>query len=306
MIQDLNKIHFSGFSLMRYGLPKINRRLGLFVVALFGFMTIAYTVASICITGSEDRIRDAGIQLTKELSQSISLPLLEENVQAIHSLLSYAAKNRNIVYASILDHRNEIVTQVGNEGNIPEKNGEVRSINQISIWESVLPNRKKIVSFSSDLTYSGTKIGEIFITLPGAETSTIRNLLKIAVVSIPLLLIASAVMLRHRDITSGVMKLRNLCRRRADGYSDIDPVLTDAFVTCPMCGNRKVFSPDVFSDSHLEDVFLLKIPKKETCAELGDVSEGLQLSELSKREDLSWLKRQVILRCTEIITKLAQ
>ena len=306
MLQNLNKIHFSGVSSVRYGLPKINRRLVVVLVALFGLMTIAYAVTSIWINRAEDRIRDAGIEMTRELSQSISLPLLEENTPSIQSMLAYAAKSKNIVYASILDHRNEIVTQVGNEENLPEKNEAVLTINQVSIWESKLAKRKKIVSFSSDVTYAGTKIGEIFIALPGAESSTIRNQLKIAVVSVFLLLIAFGVVLRYCDVSSGVMRLSHFCQRKAGGQSDIDPVLTDAFVTCPMCGNRKVFTPDVFSDSHLEEVFLFKIPKKEKGDANSDVSEGLQLTELNKREDLSWLKRQVIMRCTEIIMKLSE
>lgn len=291
---------------LRYGLSMTHRRLVLILSVCFVLVAIAYFFTTIRIYLIKDSIRNSGIELTKELSRLVSLPLLEENTQSILNLFSHAKKNRNIVYGSVLDHRKAVVTHIGAGNSIPIRNGEGRSVNQVWFWESELADNKKVVSFSSDVTYSGVKIGEIYIALPGPEPSTIRNQFIITVVSVFLLSIAFFVGWRHRDIVPGVMTFMGVNRNKSNAQCVIDPVMADAFVTCPLCGTRKVFSSEVFSRPHFEDVFLFKVTKRDSGAAIENDSECIQLTELNKRDDLSWLKRQVILRCSEIIMKLTK
>jgi len=306
MIQNLNKLHFSGFSRVRYSLSSMNRRLFLLIGICLALIVTAYFLTIIRIEIDNGKIRESGIEIAKELSRSVSLPLLGENAQSIQSLLSYVAENKDITTVSVFDHRNEIVARVGAGESLPYTKDEGQSISQVLIWESDLTNRKNMVSFSTDITYAGTKIGELYMEIPGAEKSKIRNQFKIAIFSVFLLLIVFVVALRYPNISSGLTKLRGVHRQRPDKLTDIDPVMTDAFVTCPLCGSRKAFSSDVFRHSDLEDVFLFKVPGKDPDTGIHTDSGGIQLRELGKREDLSWLKRQVIIRCSEIIMKLSQ
>lgn len=306
MIQNLNKLHFSGFSRVRYSLSATNRRLILVLGMCLGLVVTAYFLTIIRINVDNERIRESGIEIAKELSRSVSLPLLGENTQSIHSLISYVAKNKDITTISVFDHRNKMVASVGAGESLPYSEEGGQSIGQVVIWESKLADQKNSVNFSTDINYAGTKIGELYMETPGAETSRHRSQFKIAAFSVTLLFIVFVIAARYPDISSGWMKMRSLYRHKPDTLTEIDPVMTDAFVTCPLCGTRKAFCSDVFGHSDLEDVFLFRIPENAKDIGTHTVSGGIQLTELGKREDLSWLKRKVIMRCSEIIMKLSQ
>ena len=306
MIQHLNNLHISGFSRVRYHLFAVHRRLFLILAACLALIAAAYLINIFRIGQKEEKIRKTGIEISKQLSRSVSLPLLEENIQSIQSLLSYAAKNKDILTLSVFDHRKEIVTQLGPGEVLPHAKDGGQSISQVSVWENELDNQKNVFSFSTDIVYAGTKIGELYMALPGAETSAIRNQLKIAVILVFLIVVAFVGAWRYPDISSRWMKFKSSGRQKTGVGNDIDPVMTGAFVTCPLCGTRKAFTPDVFRHSDLEDVFLFKVSEKEEDRGNFPDSEGIQLAELSEKEDLSWLKRQVIMRCGEIILKLTR
>ncbi len=306
MIQYLNKLHVSGFSRVRYRLSAMHRRLFLILAACLALVTTVYLINIFRIGQKEEKIRRTGIEISKQLSQSVSLPLLEENIQSIQSLLSYAAKNKDILTLSVFDHRKEIVTQLGPGDVLPHDKDGGQSISEVSVWENEIDNQKNVFSFSTDIVYAGTKIGELYVALPGAETSVIRNQFKVAMVSAFLTVVAFLAAWRYTDISSGWMKFKRSGRQISEVAIDIDPVMTGAFVTCPLCGTRKAFTPDVFRHTDLEDVFLFKVSKMEQDRGNFPNSEGIQLAELSHKEDLSWLKRQVIMRCSEIILKLTR
>ena len=195
MIQNLNKLHFSGFSRVRYSLSAMNRRLFLIIGICLVLIVTAYLLTIIRIELDNGRIRESGIEIAKELSRSVSLPLLGGNAQSIHSLLSYVAENKDITTVSVFDHRNEIIARVGAGESQPYSKDGGQSVSQVLIWESELASQKYMVSFSTDITYAGTKIGELYMEIPGAETSKIQNQFKIATVSVFLLLIVFVIAL---------------------------------------------------------------------------------------------------------------
>ena len=75
-------------------------------------------------------------------------------------------------------------------------------------------------------------------------------------------------------------------------------------VTCPLCGTKNPVNSDVFNFSNPYEKSIAKISNPAKNAEPQADLKGIDLSEIAKREDLNWIKRQVILRCAEIIQKL--
>jgi hypothetical protein len=76
-------------------------------------------------------------------------------------------------------------------------------------------------------------------------------------------------------------------------------------VTCPLCGTQKPLSNRVFSRPKLDRLLIIEASKYEPGDGEPADSKGINLSQLAERKDLSWIKRRVISRCTEIIRKLA-
>jgi hypothetical protein len=71
-----------------------------------------------------------------------------------------------------------------------------------------------------------------------------------------------------------------------------------------MCGAQKRLYAEVFNPLQPEKKIVKKASKAGSIAGWTANSKGIDLTELANREDLLWIRRQVILRCAEIIQKL--
>jgi hypothetical protein len=116
-----------------------------------------------------------------------------------------------------------------------------------------------------------------------------------------LILLSLIVILRFRSV--GFIPWRSSNLNRVD--PETPPNLEKSRVTCPLCGTQKPFFDKVFNPSNLDRLLIIEPTVNERDSRKSPASRGLSLSQLAKREDLSWIKRQVILRCTDIIRKLA-
>lgn len=276
------------------------RHLLLGLIVWWALMAVAYFITTLRIDHVKNSLQDSGIKIIQELSNHVRVPLLERDTQAIRAILVDASKKANVVYGSVADHQNEIVAFAGGEQFLPFKNEAARKIEEITFWEGGIANPNKIVSFASDITYSGTKIGEIYLVLPATQVGKIRNQFNNAAIFSCLIFLFFIVILRFRSIVAIPVKLTTYFQRRPQS----DPIPQPSVVTCPLCGTQKPFRPEIFNHTHPEGILGIKVSTPGLKAGVAVHSKAIDLSELAKREDYLWIKRQVILRCAEIIQKL--
>ena len=265
-------------------------------------LCFAYVITSVRIDHAKTEITDSGIETIQELSKLVSLPLLDSNAQTIHAMLLYAAKETHMVHVAVLDHQNEIVAFTGAEEVMPATNPDEHSGEDVSFWEGELPDHKKIFSFASDVSYSGTTIGRIRIALSAEEPVRIRNqFLIVAVLTCVILLLLIVSFRYYPGIWVTPIRLMTMYRR--DNVSDL--ALESSLVTCPLCGTQNPFSRELFKRSNFGRLLIIR-PSSNKSGPGGDADlKGMRLSDLTKRDDLSWFKGQIVLRCAEIIKKLA-
>lgn len=264
-------------------------------------MLIAYSIINLRIDRLKDKLRKSGVELTQEFSTRVSLPLLEKNSQSINTLLTDAAKKSDVIYASVVDHRNKVIAFTGTGNLMPNMTEAARSVEKVSIWEGGFTSHAKILNFASDVTYAGTKIGEIFIGLSTTHTLKTRNQFIILAISSCLVFVFLVTLFGYQSIRAFFVKYLNYKRSNAA----MDSTLKRSLITCPLCGTLKPFSDNVFNKSNLDKI----LPTGATGhnANTGGAADlkRIDLHQLAKKENLSWIKRQIILRCTEIIKNLA-
>lgn len=276
------------------------RHLVLAIIGWWVLMAVAYFITTLRIDQFKNSLQDSGIKIVQELSNHVRVPLLERNAQAIRTLLVDAAKKANVAYASVADHQNEIIAFLGGEQARPAADKAARKIDRIMFWEGGLANHNKILSFASEITYSGTNIGEIYIALPAAGAELIRNQFRnIAIYSV-LILLLFIFFVRFRSIVTFPLNLKTYFRRRPQFTTKTKPSL----INCPMCGAQKRLYAEVFNPSQPEKMIGKKASNPGSKAGWTANSKGIDLTELANREDLLWIRRQAILRCAEIIQKL--
>jgi hypothetical protein len=84
-----------------------------------------------------------------------------------------------------------------------------------------------------------------------------------------------------------------------------DSTVKGSLVHCPMCGTQKPFNDKLFTQSNFDKFLTIRASKHDSNPGGAANSKRINLNELAKNEDLSWIRRRIIRRCTEIITKLA-
>jgi hypothetical protein len=287
-------------SIQRLGKYLSDRNLILVLVFWWLAMLIAYSIITLRVNHLKVQLRQSGIEITNAFSSRVSLPLLEKNSQSIHNLLTDAVNQANVVYASVVDHRNKVVAFTGTGHLMPDMTDAARSVEKVSMWEGGFASHAKILNFASDIVYAGTKIGEIFIGLSTPESFQTRKQFTIIAVCSSLLLLFLVALLRYRSIRTWIVGYFGLEHSNAENISKTKKSL----VICPLCGSQKSLSAKPFRSSNL-DKFLKTGISKQGSPHATRIDPQHNVHELETTKDFSSIKRQIILRCTEIISKLA-
>ena len=287
-------------SIQRFGNHLNTRYLIFGLVAWWLAMLIVYSVISLRINHRKDKLRQSGVEITNEFSKRVSLPLLEKNSQSIHALLTDAANKTDVIYASVVDHRNKVVAFTGTGHLMPDLTEGASSIEKVSIWEGGFASHARILNFVSDITYGGTKIGEIFIGLSTPESFQTQRTFAIIAVSSSLILLFLIVLLRYQSIRTFLGKSLNV------NYSNtaMDSMAGRSGIICPLCGTQNVSSDTLFSQSNLDKFLVMGNSKNSAYDGNIDGASKNNPQKHAKTEGFSWMRRQIILRCTEIIKKL--
>ncbi len=270
------------------------------IVVWWLVMLIAYSLLSLRVNHLKNRLTKTGTELTTELANLVSQPLLEKDSQSIHRLLTEAAGKPGVFYASVVDHRNKVVAFTGTGHLMPDMNPTARSIEKVSIREGGFASHAKIVNFVSDITYAGTKIGELFIGLstPGAVQT--RKIFTIIAVVSGLCLLLVLILFRYQSIRETLTKILPATPSTAE----IETVAQGNPIACPLCGTRKPLSATLFKRSNLDPHLTGGLMMQNVNINPGVTSSEKAAQTHNVTDDLLWLKRRIILRCAEIIKKL--
>jgi len=283
-----------------------NKRLLIFcLLAWLMIVLVTYVIVRISIGQVKRNISQSGIAMATGFSNKVSLPLLERDMPMLSQLLHEATDNPSVVYAAIIDHKNNIVAYTNAELIMPvNKGGFARTIDRVSFWEGFSADQQEIFSFSTNVTYSGTKIGEIYLALSAIEINRFNRRFSLITISSfgALLLLAVVLHFSHPTLTA------KRSRGQKSPLAAEEVLLGEmAHMACPLCGSHKPFNDEAVSRVNLDGFLFLRAENGEPGATRSSTTEsqGISLTEIGEREGLGWLKRQVIFRCTEIIRKLA-
>jgi hypothetical protein len=288
---DLSRLKSASFN---------SRLLILGIVVWWILMTLGYAVTVLRMEHINTGIRESGINIVSELAKHISVKLLEKDTPAIRRQIVDISKRKDILYLAVSDYRDEIVAVAGAQNVKPVINDSVQKKDQITFWKGEFPSPKKIVGFTSGIRYAGTQIGEIYLALSAAKTVRVRNQFIIAAAISFLCLLLFIVVLSWRKINVNPRLLKDFFRHRRQE----SPKPDNHVITCPMCGTKKTVNADGFYHLQPYKKSIAKISNPAPNPEYHADLKGIDLSEIAKRRELYSIKRQIILRCAEIIQKL--
>ena len=270
------------------------------VVVWWLVMLMVYSILSLRVNHLKNRLTKTGTELTTELANLVSLPLLEKDSQSIHRLLTEAAGKPGVFYASVVDHRNKVVAFTGTGHLMPDMTPTARSIEKVTIREGGFASHAKIINFVSDITYAGTQIGELFIGMSTPGPVQTRKIFAIISVISGLLLFLLFILFRYQSIRDTLTKILPATPLT----TEIDTGAKGNPIACPLCGTRKPLSATLFKPSSLDPHLTGGLTMQNANLNPGVTSSEKDAQTHRVSDDLVWLKRRIILRCAEIIKKL--
>jgi hypothetical protein len=153
----------------------------------------------------------------------------------------------------------------------------------------------------SAVTYSGIRIGRIFLTIaPDARSDPQAYFMRLVVLS-GFFMLVLVVAFYRRQLTEFASKVFGILRPHDPQTVD----LSGSEVTCPLCGKPQPLSQGVFEHGDTDAPVLLTSP----FVDFGSMRRGtgtIFLNDMGDRKDLTWIKQRIILRCTEIIRLLSK
>jgi len=140
-----------------------------------------------------------GVAISKDISSQSGLPLLEKNFDLLGEFLEEITAKPEVVFASIIDHKNKLIAYTDQEQLLTLKKQKSGVLKNVNYWRISGLNNKKVMNFSSEITFSDTRVGEVFISLAAENLDSLRQLfVYFAVTSFLFLFILFGAM-RYRD-----------------------------------------------------------------------------------------------------------
>lgn len=267
------------------------------VVAVFFYLFIAAQEKN-----RAGRVTTKGIKTVLANAQQAGLPLLERNVQALTRLTQDVAGVKGVINVSIIDHKNKIIAFTNPDQLLSMSSKAVQQKDGVSYWPHTLDDGTRTVCFSSDIVYSGTKIGEIFLAMDASGPAGLNTAFFLSAMVSFLLIVFVLLVLDFNGVYPLKAALGERIRGWTDGYADLPD---DREMICPVCGSHKPLSKSFLLQANLDRYPVVRSTRIENGAAQLLLAKGVNLREISRREDLGWLRRQMIHRCADIIKKLS-
>lgn len=267
------------------------------VVAVFFYLFIAANETKLM-----NRVKATGIATVLDSATKAGLPLLERDVQSLTRLAQEISKVKGVVNVSIIDHKNKIIAFTNQDELLPVSSATTESKDGVGYWSQTLADGTEVVFFSGAISYAGTKIGEVFLAMDAEEAAGMTTVFFLTAMA-SLVLIMSVLLVIDFN---GVQPLKAAIKAKLRSWVGSNGAVPDGReVICPVCGSHKPLTQSFLLDVNLNRYPFVRFARKENGAAHILRSKGINLRDISRREDLGWLRRQMVHRCADIIKKLA-
>lgn len=180
-----------------------------------------------------------GVSIARDISSQSGLPLLEKNILVLSRIIEKVTRKPEVVFASIIDHKNKIIAYT-DQKQFPTLNRKKAGIlDNVYYWRTSKPNLQRVMNFSSDVTFSNTRIGEVFISLAIKDMGRLTYVFTLFTISTLLGIIFIFGIVNYKGYFSW---LKNLGGKLKLQKNPLLQSLGDSEITCPLCGNHENFS----------------------------------------------------------------
>jgi hypothetical protein len=264
------------------------------LAAWFIISGILYSVVHLWEGSHKSDLVKIGVTISKDISSQSGLPLLERKIDLLGRLIEDITEKPEVVFASIIDHRNKLIAYTDQDQFFTFSRKKSEELEGVHYWRISNLNHLKVMYFSSEITFSGTRIGEVFISLAAEKMGVLRRFFFFFAVLMLTILVLFFGFVRYRDLLVWWNTKYKLFNAPAEPFLD-QKGAGDFF--CPLCCSTGHFSRDSCHMTDIESFLLIK--------SYSETNKDVLLRDLARVKELSWLKKRIIAQCGKIITTVS-
>lgn len=263
------------------------------LIIWFIFFTVCYVFLFLKDDHRKEELTKVGVFISKDIASQAGLPLLEKNIDRLGQLLKEVSERPGVVYASIIDHKNKLIAYTDQKQFLTLNQAGWNVLDDVQYSKATETNNRTVINFSSEVTFSGTRIGEIFISLATRKISSKRQIfLGAAFLSLMLILAIFVSVQKKLDLPLWTRLKARFLKKGGEKM----PAENNLEINCPLCGKESTISSKEFALFSLNQFPILRTTANE--------KNPILLNHLQRAEEMTWLKQRIVIQCTEIITKL--
>ena len=274
---------------------QVNTHLLWSLLIWFLVCSIIYTLIWFKDNTRKNRLARIGVDISKNISSQAGLPLLEQDAIKLRQLLKKAAQKPNVVYASIIDHKNKLIAYTDQKQFFTLNQNSRNVMDKVNYWEVADINNKHVMNFTSDVTFGETRIGETFISIAASQITAIKQGF-VLLAALSLLIIFTFFIIfppkgSHENFWKAFHNRLSLKKREPQVQS-----LNYYEITCPLCARQNIFARDHFGNEKLNQLSVLTLDNPG--------QQPIRLQDLSTQKEFNWLKKRIVLQCLEIVNRI--
>jgi hypothetical protein len=221
----------------------------------FILCAILYIVVHFWEGSRKSDLVKTGVAISKDISSQSGLPLLERKINHLGMLIEDITEKPEVVFASIIDHRNKLIAYTDQDQFFTFSRKKSEELEGVHYWRISNLNHQKVMNFSSDITFSGTRVGEVFISLAAEKMGVLRrSFLFFSVLTLSILVLFFG-FVRYKDLF--VWWNTKYKQLNAPAEPLLDQKETHDFF-CPLCNSAGHFSRSSCHMADLESFLLIK------------------------------------------------
>ena len=215
------------------------KKIILCLVVWFFICTYFYLSIHIKENNRRKALVQIGVSISKDISSQSGLPLLEKNIHLLSQIIETITQKPEVVFASIIDHKNKIIAYTDQKQFLTLNRRKAGTLDDVYYWKISNPNHLRVMNFSSDVTFSGTRIGEVFISLAIKDTGRLKFVFILFALST---LLGIFFIFGIGNFKGYFPWLKNLSKKLKFQKKPLLQDLGDSEISCPLCGNHENFS----------------------------------------------------------------
>ncbi len=270
-----------------------------FLVCIAVWVAVCLTLHLIVQTmegRKQKKLVTTGIAISKDISSQSGLALLEKKYDHLSRLINDITQRPGVVFASIIDHKNKLIAYSDQKQFFSLNRENASRESGIEYWRAFGRETHNVINFLTPITFSNTRIGEVFLSFAVESYDGFHRFFVLFSVLSLLGLCVVFGLANYRQVMARLQKKDSLpIEKPAD--LPYDCTKDDAaWFTCPLCSAKTPFSSETCKGTPPESMVILD--------RYAGPKNHIMLCDLDGFEDLNWIKKQIITRCTQIISAI--